>query len=76
MPSDRPQFRARLDEDTYDSLKDFLRAHGLDAGPFMEALAQMVVGAARGDIMPTWLRRLIAEARVVQVDRRDRRPQD
>lgn len=76
MPSDRPQISGRVDEDTQDAYKGFLRNHGLESGAFLEAVGRQLAELGPGDRLPRWLARAVTEARGIQADRKDRRPRD
>lgn len=74
MPTDRPQLRGYVDEETLDRWRDFCDEQGLDRSWVLEAMGRKLPGPH--ERMPEWLRQVIVEARRVRAERRDRRPAD
>ena len=74
MPSDRPEIRGKVDEDTRDRWKAFMAAHGVEAGPLLEAIGRQLPDP--GVRLPGWLAQAVKVARQVEAERKDRRPVD
>lgn len=74
MPTDRPYLRGSLDEDTFDRWHDFANRHGLDVSTLLEAIGRRLDPTAVR--LPRWQTELVADARRIRAERRDRRRPD
>lgn len=72
MPTDRPTLKGAVDEDTFDRWHDFARTHGVDIAALLEAIGRRL----QSEQPPGWQRQLVADARNIRADRRDRRPHE
>lgn len=74
MGTDRSKLRGNVDEDTLDRWRAFADEYGLDMSWLLEAMGRKL--PQPGERLPTWFREVVAEARRVRAQRRNRRVKD